>query len=232
MDQLAGGADAGEDHDAAVPASNEEPSRKAAETAVHPSELLGRSDVPLAPMGLPRAESVFSGNVEYQESVLHDDERDSVYRGRRLVEPIDGELANAFDSPEELAQAYLEAIFFSEPARFHALRLTREEFERYCWPEFPQSRPFTNIVAHDAWTFHEANCMDGINEARHRWPDGTELHLVDIRYETGIQQFRNFNLYKGVVIEAIDDRGNAVELDVAPVFVERNGQWKVYIYKG
>jgi hypothetical protein len=74
--------------------------------------------------------------------------------------------------------------------------------------------------------------MDGISEARHRWPDGTELHLVDIRYETGIQQFRNFNLYKGVVIEAIDDRGNAVELDVAPVFVERNGQWKVYIYKG
>jgi hypothetical protein len=194
---------------------------------LHPSELAGLVDMPRIEIGQPRRETLleaagFSGAPP-------DPEAESVQRGRRLVGPVEAELSGAYDTPEELAQVVLDGISIVDAGLLHDQRITKREFAQIFWPEFPQSRPTTNMQAHDAWMFHDAECRDGVKEALHRW-GGIDLRLRTIRWEKGIAQYANFNLYHGVVLEAVTDRGELVEVEIAPLFAERNGRWKVYMY--
>ena len=159
-----------------------------------------------------------------------DEEHESVARGRRLVSGReDYELSGTYASADELAQAILDAFLHSDPARLHELHVTRSEFEQLFWPEFPQSRPATNIQPIDAWGFHFAACSDGVMSGLTRH-GGRQLFLQHVGYESGIAPYTNFTLYHGVVIEAVDDRGESVEVNVATVFAERKGRWKVYMF--
>ncbi len=186
-------------------------------------------DIPFAKMGLPRRKSLLDGIREYEG--IEDPERESVYVGRREVGPIsDYELEGSFETPEILAQTILDAILFDDPKMLHSLRITKPEFEYLFWDEFPQSRPATNILAGDAWGFHDATCHDGVSDVLNDHA-GRELHLVEVKYTEGLAPYSNFNLVKGVVIWAVDNEGNDVFLDQARTFAERNGRWKVYIYK-
>lgn len=187
-------------------------------------------DIPFVKMGEPRSKSLLDGIREYEG--IDDPERASVYTGRREVEPItDYELEGSFDSPETLAQAILDAVFFDDPKLLHTLRVSRPEFDYLVWTEFPQSRPATNITAGDAWAFHEAACNDGISELVDRHGK-EELHLVEVKYTEGLAPYTNFNVVKGVILWVVDDEGNDIFLDQVPTFLERNGRWKVYMYKG
>jgi hypothetical protein len=165
----------------------------------------------------------------HPELLPDDPEADSVERGRRLVGPVDMELDGGFDTPEALAEAFLDAVFYESQDMFHEIRVREGEFRTIFWPEFPQSRPITNVSAADAWQFHNVHCLDGVQEVLDRF-GGQRLHLQEVRVTTGIAPYRNFNLYKGVVIEAADDDGNLVSIGLAPVFAERNGLWKIYMY--
>jgi hypothetical protein len=183
--------------------------------------------MPRIEIGQPRRETLF--DLAAFPGMPADPEAESVHRGRRLVGSLETELSGAYDTPEELAQVVLDAISIGDAGLLHDQRVTKREFAGIFWPEFPQSRPATNIQAHDAWMFHDAECRDGVREALHRW-SGTELALRRIRWEKGLAQYANFNLYHGVVIEAVTDRGEPVDVEIAPLFAERNGRWKVYMY--
>jgi hypothetical protein len=139
------------------------------------------------------------------------------------------ELTGTYASADELARAILDALVANDPAPLHDLHVTQAEFEQLFWPEFPQSRPATNIHAIDAWGFHYASCCDGITQGLTLY-GGRPLHLVHLRYDQGFAPYTNFSLYHGVVIQAVDDRGESVEVQVATVFVERKGRWKVYMF--
>jgi len=69
-----------------------------------------------------------------------------------------------------------------------------------------------------------------VKEGLFRW-GGTDLSLRNIRHEKGVARYANFNLHHGVVLEAVTDRGERVEIEIAPVFAERNGLWKVYMFE-
>ena len=151
-------------------------------------------------------------------------------RGRRIVSRNDAyALSGTYPSADELAQAILDALTVNDSAPLHALHISREEFEKLFWPEFPQSRPATGIDAADAWGFHYAACCDGISEGLTKW-GGRSLHLQHVRYDIGFAPYTNFSLYHGVVIQAVDDRGESVDVPIATVFVERQGRWKVYMF--
>jgi hypothetical protein len=185
--------------------------------------------IPLAPMGIPRRPSLLDGAEV--ENLREDPEIASVRRGRRDVERLtDFELADASDSDEALAKRILELIHADDYAAMHAIRVDRKEFDTLFWPEFPQSRPFTNMKSGDAWMFHEANCRDGVNEALSEW-GGTRLIYDHIEYEGGLAPYTNFNLYHGPKIHAHTEDGEPVVLPHANVFAERNGHWKVYMFK-
>lgn len=189
-----------------------------------------RDDIPMAPMGTPKRSTILDGkNVERP---VDDPEADSVQRGRRLVDPReDLELERGFESADALAQAVLDRILWNEFDPLLDLRISKTEFRDVFWPEFPTSRPVTNIHADEAWSFHDADSRDGVTELLSGF-GGRELHLTGLRFEIGFAPYTNFNLYRGAVIEAVDDRGEPVVLRAATTFAERNGRWRIFTYKG
>jgi hypothetical protein len=160
-----------------------------------------------------------------------DPEEDAVRRGKRDVGPIDAELGGGFPTAEDLANSILAAIRRSDTAALHALRVSYREFATIFWPEFPQSRPLTNIEPQDAWFFHDGTSHDGASESISAF-GGRDLSLVGVRTTKGRMDFTNFDLYDGVVIEAVDAAtGERVSIPWAITFAERNGVWKVFMYK-
>jgi hypothetical protein len=162
-----------------------------------------------------------------------DEERGAVERGRRRVDRLPESVrltGPTFASPEDLAQALLDQIFFAVPDSLLDLRVPQEDFARIFWPEFPQSRPITNLVAGDAWAFHDAHCRDGVKGALSAWA-GRELHLVEVTFTEGLAQYTNFNLLHGVRIHAVTDEGEDAFLRFAPIFAERDGRWSVFMFE-
>lgn len=189
---------------------------------------LSPQTVPSAPMGTEPGKSVLDG-VDSPDRVV-DREADSVRRGRRLVDPIDEELGSNVSSAEALATKILSAIRADDSQALHALLVSEREFARIFWPEFPQSRPATNLKAEDAWFFHNGSCHDGVSEIVSAF-GGQELRLDRVRATKGRLDFANFDLYDGIVIDAVDANGASVSVPWAITFAERNGRWKVYMYK-
>ncbi len=189
-----------------------------------------RDDIPMAPMGTPKRTTIFDG--KNLDRPAEDKEADSVQRGRRLVDPRDDiELDRGFESADALARAVLDRILWNEYDPLLDLRISKAEFLDLLWPEFPTSRPATNIRPDEAWSFHDADCRDGVTELLSEF-GGQELHLVALRFETGFAPYTNFNLYRGAVIEAVDERGEPVVLRAATTFVERNGRWRIFTFTG
>jgi hypothetical protein len=178
------------------------------------------------------------GHADERESVIPaisderrpDPEIEAVRRGKRDVGPISSELGGGFGNAEDLARAILDAIRQNDKHALHGMRVTQREFATIFWPEFPQSRPSTNLQAEDAWFFHDASCHDGVSEAISAY-GGRELQLVEVGSNVGRMDFTNFDLYDGIVIDVVDPTGETISIREAITFAERNGVWKVYMFK-
>lgn len=186
--------------------------------------------IPFAERGLKRRPSILDDLAEAQQG---DPERETAYKGYRDVAVVaawefDGPV---FESADELAEAILDQILFESQDGLHELRLNRREYDELVWPELPQSRPVTNIRSGQSWAFHEAACRDGIVEAMSLW-GGKLLHFSELRFDEGkgFTPFTNFNLYRGIKIHAVTEDGVDAVLRIAPSFIERDGQWKVFLY--
>jgi hypothetical protein len=187
-----------------------------------PGELLR------AEMGQPPRASLLDGAPGRKK----DPEAAALQRGRRIVLPQDETFqftGKTFESPEAVAQAILDELLFDRYEGLLGLSVSREDYDRFFWPEFPQSRPITNMQSGDGWMFHDADCRDAVKGALSAW-GGQEFVLAGVNFTEGIAQYANFNLLHGVVIHAVSEGGQDVFMTFAPVFAERNGRWKVYQY--
>jgi hypothetical protein len=159
-----------------------------------------------------------------------DPESASVITGRRDAKAVDLPLSGGASTREDLARMLLAALSARDEKALHALRVTREEFSVILWPEFPESRPITNITADDAWGMAIAQSVAGAGRAVGQF-GGRDLTLL--RVETGAPvAYRNFILYRDVSILVVD-RSTGVEtrLSFAPAFVERTGHVKALIFR-
>lgn len=184
--------------------------------------------IPIAELGEPELKSVLSSMPGYEAA--DDPEANSVRLGRREVGPIEIELSNGQDSPEELAISVLECIASTDLERLRALGITEDEFESLCWPEFPESRPITGWQGHEAWLFFMRRNLAGSNRGLDDFA-GQALVLDQIVYRTGRADFSNFDLYLDLEIHARTVDGEPVVLDFVRSFIERNGRWKIYSFK-
>lgn len=111
------------------------------------------------------------------------------------------------------------------------LALRKEEFEVICWPSFPQSRPYVRIPWEEAWGFHYANLVGGSREGI-RQVDGRSLEVVDVTFGSVKDYNGHFRVHNGGRIHAIDsETGENVELTYLDSIIERNGEFKVFLYK-
>jgi hypothetical protein len=153
-----------------------------------------------------------------------------VLAGRRDAPPVDRELAGGSTSLQDLAQKLLAALRARDEGALHARRVSRPEFEIICWPEFPESRPITNITAADAWGLGDARSLAGASRAVAQY-GGRDLELLEVR-TADVFPYRNFLRHREVVL-SVRDRGTGelMELGFAPSAIERHGRFKALLYR-
>lgn len=183
----------------------------------------------LVPATSPRA---FRSPLEQSPGYFPPDDPESmsVITGRREARPVTGEFTGGAPTFETLLQAVLVAIERGDEATLHALRVSRAEFERYLWPEFPQSRPITNIQAGDAWTFVQNGSLAGAGRAVGSY-GGRRFTVLSVA-SSGALPYTNFTLWRDIVITARDESSGEIQtLRFLPAVAERRGRFKVFSYK-
>ena len=163
-------------------------------------------------------------------ALAYDPEWRSVLRGYREAPEPGMDLFGGAGSMRELVQRVLDEVGDENRLGLVDLALRIEEFEIICWPSFPQARPYTRGIWEDAWRFQYANIAGGIREAISE-AGGLELTLDSLAYDE-IEDYQHFTLYRGVTIRAKrEDTGETLEFDWLPSIIERNGIFKVFLYK-
>ena len=163
-------------------------------------------------------------------AIAYDPEWRSVLRGYRDVPDPGMELFGGEETLRGLVERVLEGLEHRHDLGSPDLVLTKEEFEIICWPSFPHSRPYTSSLWEDAWRFHFANLAAGVREARLQ-ADQRPLDLESIAYDE-IEDFQHFKLYNGVSVRAKDrETGEVLEFDWLDSVIERDGVFKVFLYK-
>ena len=142
----------------ARPRSPASPARPAPATTVEPA-VAGFA----APFETPPGRSPLERSPGYVPPA--DPESASVRLGRRDAPLLDGEFDGGAASLQELGRLVVAALNAGDESGLHALRVTRSEFERFLWREFPQSRPITNVTADDAWSLSDAGSVAGASRA-------------------------------------------------------------------
>jgi hypothetical protein len=159
-----------------------------------------------------------------------DPESLSVLRGRRDAPVVEGALSGGEESLQDLARALLEGIEARDEGALHALRVTRAEFERFVWPELPESRPVTNLVLDEVWGFGDAQSVAGAGRVIGLY-GGRDLTFLRVDYSRA-DTFRNFILYRDVRILIRDPKdGRVISLGMAPSVMERHERYKALIFK-
>jgi hypothetical protein len=111
--------------------------------------------------------------------------------------------------------------------RLSGLCVSREEFARILWPEFPQSRPVTGATADDGWYFLARRNTGGVGRLLADW-NGRPLTLVRVERGGPAERYRNFRLHRGLTIVARTEGGDEVRIDDLRTVAERNGVYKIY----
>ena len=160
----------------------------------------------------------------------NDPESLSVLTGRRDAPLVNLEFTGGASSKENLALMLLAGLNARDDRALHALRVTRQEFQVILWPEFPESRPVTNITPDDAWQMSIAQSVSGASRAVGGY-GGRQLEFLRIESDPPTP-YKNFTLHRGTQIVVRDrNTGETERLRFAPTFVERHGQFKVLTYK-
>jgi hypothetical protein len=160
-----------------------------------------------------------------------DPERDAVLQGRREAPRVEGDLEGAVRGFDALVDGLMKGLDDTDPRALTYLRISGHDYEKFCWPEFPHSRPITNIPVNESWLFLERRCHGGISHGLSEWGDQA-LRPVRVEFRDGRADYRNFTMWKGMVIYATRPGSEEeVAIDFAEVAIERNGLWKVYAFK-
>lgn len=169
--------------------------------------------------------SALTGEPGYVAPV--DPDSDAVRTGRRAAKPVAERFRGGAPSLDALARAALLAAARGDRSRLSGLCVTREEFARILWPEFPQSRPITGATADDGWYFLARRNLGGVGRLLADW-NGQTLTLVRVESAGPAERYRNFRLHRGLTIVARTGGGEEVRIDDLRSVAERKGVFKIY----
>ena len=156
-----------------------------------------------------------------------DPESASVRLGRREAPLVSAAFTGGRRSLGALGRAIVKGVSDNAPDSLLALCITKQEFETILWPEFPQSRPATGLLPMDGWRVLNNRLVSGTRGAAADW-GGQPWTFVRIEATAGVQEFRNFDLHRGIVIVVKDAAGTEQRLDFLRTVAERKGVFKIY----
>ena len=136
----------------------------------------------------------------------------------------------SLDSPDQLGLAVVDALNREDIEQLNRLRVQREAFLDWIWPEFPASRPPSNFPGDFAWSNLNKKCNIGMK----RWIDrygGDNLKFVNIRFDRPSETYDGFQLLRGTVLTLQNVAGEKRELHILGSVINKNSRYKLLSYE-
>ena len=137
---------------------------------------------------------------------------------------------NSLGSTGQLGLAVVNALNRKDIEHLNRLRVQREEFIDWIWPEFPASRPPSNFPGDFAWSNLNKRCNIGMK----KWIDrygGHNLKFVDIRFDRPSETYDGFQLLRGTVLTLQNAAGEKRELKILGSVVVKDNRYKLLSYE-
>ncbi len=137
---------------------------------------------------------------------------------------------DSFDSPDQLGLAVVDALNTKDIEKLNRLRVQREEYLDWIWPEFPASQPPSNFPGDFAWSNLNKKCHIGMKKWIARY-GGQNLEFVAIRFDGDTKTYTGFQLLRGPVLMLKNATGEKGELRILGSVVVKNGRYKLLSYE-
>ena len=137
---------------------------------------------------------------------------------------------NSLDSPDHLGLAVVDALNRKDIEHLNRLRVQREEFLDWIWPEFPASRPPSNFPGDFAWSNMNKKCNIGMKKWITHY-GGDNLKYVGIRFEQPQETYNGFQLLRGTILTLQNAAGEKRDLKILGSVVAKNGRYKLLSYQ-
>lgn len=137
-------------------------------------------------------------------------------------------LANAYTSAEALAKHFLAALASKDTESIKLLRLTKQEFCDYVWPDLPSSR-LPNVSCDWAWDQATLNSLSGLTEmlARH---ENKKYEFLSLRFAKGTETYPSYKVHKETWLRVRDETGKESELRLFGSMLEMDGKFKLFSF--
>jgi hypothetical protein len=135
---------------------------------------------------------------------------------------------NSRSSPEALAGRFLELLAAEDREGVRSLRVTRDEFCKYVWPELASSR-VPNVTCEFAWDQATLNSNAGFNEI---WPShkGKRYEIVSLEFLKGVDAYPTYKVHKKPLLLVKDENGARKEVRFFGSMLELDGQYKLFSF--
>lgn len=139
-------------------------------------------------------------------------------------------LRHAQPSMEALGRQVLRALRDEDKQALMDLALSKDEFEKFIWPELPVSNPKTNVPIDFVWNelyrrsvSHLARILQDLG--------GRKVSLVRVRHRGEITEYRTHTAYPDMEVLLRDEQsGEEKEYPLFGTLVEMDGVFKIYSY--
>ena len=134
-----------------------------------------------------------------------------------------------FDSPEQAAEAVLDALAANDVERLEALALSETEFRTVVWPELPSSRPERGLPFDYAWgDLHQKS-----NNALRRLiagQAGRRYQLLAVEFDGESTAYDTYTVHRESRLVVRDEHGAEMQLRFFGSVLERDGEYKVFSF--
>ncbi|HQR40906.1 MAG TPA: hypothetical protein PLF26_21160 [Blastocatellia bacterium] len=142
--------------------------------------------------------------------------------------PVPRYLANAMASPEGVAAAFLDGLAAGNIRAMQRLRITKDEFCWYVWPELPASQ-LPNVSCDFAWSQATLNSLSGLDQTIRSY-SGRRFAFVSLRFAGGDEVYSTYTVHHDTRLVLRDESGDERELKLFGSMLETNGQWKLFSF--
>lgn len=137
-------------------------------------------------------------------------------------------LASAYPSADALARRFLAALDRKDTESIKSLRVTKQEFCDYVWPELPSSR-LPNVSCDFAWDQATLNSLSGLSEMLNNH-EGKRYEFISLRFAKGTESYPSYKVHKETWLRVRDENGKEQELRLFGSMLEMDGKYKLFSF--
>lgn len=140
-------------------------------------------------------------------------------------------LSTTFDTPEALAEAFLDALYRKDVGVLKKFGLSKEEFRLHVWPELPASRLEKNPLPFDyGWNDLHQKSTNSLRRTYATY-GGRKLTFINLEFEDETTTYETFKVHRDArVVVRDEERGETLRLDLFGSMMEKDGRFKLFSY--